>query len=255
VEKLMAEAVNRGCTVWQVMVSQAWPPLPAEAQQAVRRFTELIAGFRSDTRTKSLLAVADDLIRRIEYRTFLNRQYAEPAEQEQRWASVAEVMNVIGQYERETTSPQWEEMLDQISLGDRHFDDEKDKQLARNAVALMTYHSAKGLEFPQVFMVGMEEGILPHARSIATGGDAIDEERRLCYVGITRAQERLSLSLCLSRMKWGKARETIPSRFLWEVAGQAESAKAQAAIQKAREEFGPSAANRRGVKAKRRPSR
>jgi DNA helicase-2/ATP-dependent DNA helicase PcrA len=101
--------------------------------------------------------------------------------------------------------------------------DDKEKQLARNAVALMTLHSAKGLEFPHVYMVGLEEGILPHHRSLKES-DSVEEERRLCYVGITRAQERLTLSLSLTRMKWGKPRDTIPSRFLYEIMGQADKA-------------------------------
>jgi DNA helicase-2/ATP-dependent DNA helicase PcrA len=90
----------------------------------------------------------------------------------------------------------------------------------------MTLHSAKGLEFPQVYLVGMEEGLLPHHRAVAADDKAVDEERRLCYVGITRAQDRLTLSLALSRMKWGKPRESIPSRFLFEVTGQAEKGHA-----------------------------
>ena len=77
---------------------------------------------------------------------------------------------------------------------------------------MMTFHSAKGLEFPHVFMVGVDEGLLPHGRSIKEKG-GISEERRLCYVGITRAKETLALTSCKTRMRRGEARETKPSRF------------------------------------------
>jgi DNA helicase-2/ATP-dependent DNA helicase PcrA len=92
-------------------------------------------------------------------------------------------------------------------------------------------HGAKGLEFPQVYLVGMEEGILPHQKSIDL--DDVEEERRLCYVGITRAQQRLTMSFPLARTKWGKPRPTIPSRFLFEMTGQAERIPANRKIAKA----------------------
>ena len=110
--------------------------------------------------------------------------------------------------------------LDEVALGDRDDEDDKERQLKRNAIALMTLHSAKGLEFPQVYLVGMEEGLLPHRLSIEAEGTAIDEERRLCYVGITRAEDRLTISLALGRMKWGKLHPSTPSRFLYELTGK-----------------------------------
>ena len=256
VEKLMAEAVARGCTVWRVMESKQLPPLPAEAQAAVGRFVEMVHTYqRSAEAGLSLVRMADDLIARLEYKNYLHRQYPEQAEQQARWASVEEVMNAVGGYEKEHEQPRWEEFLDEVTLGERPFDNEKEKQLARNAVALMTYHSCKGLEFPQVYMVGMEEGILPHSRSITTGGDSIDEERRLCYVGITRAQERLTFSMTLTRMKWGKERETIPSRFLWEVTGQADSPKALAALRRVADEFGLTGRPRKASQTKSAPDK
>jgi len=74
-------------------------------------------------------------------------------------------------------------------------------------------------------MVGMEEGLLPHQRSLEDGGRGIEEERRLCYVGVTRARDALCLSFCRSRMKWGTPRHSIPSRFMMEMRGETERAK------------------------------
>ncbi|MCL2766819.1 MAG: ATP-binding domain-containing protein, partial [Peptococcaceae bacterium] len=83
-------------------------------------------------------------------------------------------------------------------------------------VRLMTLHSAKGLEFPVVFISGMEEGIFPHSRSMEDDSE-LEEERRLCYVGITRAMERLYLTYCRERYTYGNKSYNDPSRFLWEI--------------------------------------
>ena len=79
-------------------------------------------------------------------------------------------------------------------------------------VILMTLHSAKGLEFPVVFLIGMEESVFPHARSLLEPGE-LEEERRLCYVGVTRARERLYLTHCWKRTLYGVERYNKPSRF------------------------------------------
>ena len=134
-------------------------------------------------------------------------------------------------YAQRARQPALSGFLQEVALTGNEQEKDKDSQLQRNAVALMTLHAAKGLEFREVYMVGMEEGMLPHAKSIAGNESAIDEERRLCYVGVTRAQRRLTLTLALSRLKWGKPRPTIPSRFLYELTGQADNPNYLAAKQ------------------------
>ncbi len=138
-----------------------------------------------------------------------------------------ELINSLAAFEKRSKKPTLRGFLDEVALGERDEAGDKESKLNRNAIALMTLHSAKGLEFPHVYLVGMEEGLLPHQKSVDAEkhGDAkaIDEERRLCYVGVTRAKDRLTMTLALSRMKWGKAAPTEPSRFLFELTGQAEN--------------------------------
>jgi DNA helicase II / ATP-dependent DNA helicase PcrA len=165
--------------------------------------------------------VVRGLINEIGYEAELARIYPDANEQQTRWAAVEEVVNAVAAYAKRASKPSLGGFLQDVALNVD--EDDKESQLERDAVALMTLHAAKGLEFPEVYMVGLEEGCLPHHRSIADAGSAVDEERRLCYVGVTRAQRRLTLTLPLSRRKWGKPRPTIPSRFLYELTGQADN--------------------------------
>jgi DNA helicase-2/ATP-dependent DNA helicase PcrA len=232
VETLMAEAVKHGRTLWDVLSHpEHLGALPPNARAAVGAFVGLIEEYRAQLGRGPLADLARRLIAKIDYQGELRRLYPDANEMESRWNAVEEVVNALAAYEKEMKArsvsegakkPQLSDFLDEVALGGREFDDEKDNQLKRNAIALMTLHSAKGLEFPHVYMVGLEEGLLPHHRSIKEDGSAIDEERRLCYVGLTRAQERLTLSLALTRMKWGKPRDSVPSRFLFEITGAAE---------------------------------
>jgi DNA helicase-2/ATP-dependent DNA helicase PcrA len=199
--------------------------MPAVASEAIEKFRLMIEQFRRRLRHESPLDVVSALIHQIGYHDDLVQQYKDPQEQRARWAAVEDVVNLLAGYEQRGKRPTLGGFLDEIAMGDRENEQDKEEQLSRNAVALMTLHSAKGLEFPQVYLVGMEEGLLPHRRSVEMEGAAIDEERRLCYVGITRARDRLTISLALSRLKWGKLRATEPSRFLFEITGQADRAK------------------------------
>jgi DNA helicase-2/ATP-dependent DNA helicase PcrA len=227
VTAMMETAIKRGKPIWQVVQdTRAVAEIAPVASQAIETFRQLIERFRQRLETEPPLAVVNELIVAIKYQDELARIYKDAQEVQSRWAAVEEVINALAGYQKRSKQPSLTGFLDDVATGQQEDSEDKDAKLARNAIALMTLHSAKGLEFPQVYLVGMEEGLLPHHRAVAGDDKAIDEERRLCYVGITRAQDRLTLSLALSRMKWGKPRESVPSRFLFEVTGQAEKGHA-----------------------------
>ncbi len=226
-EHLLSHAVADKKTLWEIMDR---PQLPSElkgtASEAVQKFVGIIKQYRQRMHHEPMGDVMRELIAKIGYTAELQRLYPDAAEQQIRVGAVEEVVNALAVYYQENADkqPSLHGFLDEVTLGDREFNNnDKDKQLARNAVAMLTLHSAKGLEYPHVYMVGMEEGLLPHHRSVKAEGDAIDEERRICYVGVTRAQERLTLTMALTRMKWGKPRDSIPSRFLYEIIGEADN--------------------------------
>ena len=224
VKSLVAAATERGGHIWDLMQTAGQQGILAPAAaQAVERFHDMIESLREVAPRCDLADLISLVIDKTNYRRELDRIYPDPNDREARNASLEEVINAAANYQGQSKEPNLQGFLDEIALGGQESSDDKEKQLSNNAIALMTMHSAKGLEFPYVYMVGMEEGILPHKRAVAADGDAIDEERRLCYVGVTRAQEQLTLSFSLSRRKWGKARDTIPSRFLYEMTGQAEN--------------------------------
>lgn len=224
VEAILADSLEHSQSVWQSIRNiDSIGGIPTKAKAAVGRFAGLIERFRRRIKSDNLVNVARDLVSDINYRAELQRQYSTAEEQDLKMNSIEEVINALGAYLEQNSKAELSDFLQDAAIEDGDFDNDKDKKLARNSVALLTMHSAKGLEYPEVYMVGLEEGILPHRRSVEEDGKAIDEERRLCYVGITRAQERLTLSLCLSRMKWGKPRESQASRFLFEMIGRADN--------------------------------
>jgi DNA helicase-2/ATP-dependent DNA helicase PcrA len=228
VKQLVTAATSKGSTVWEVIPHASAAGLNTGALEAVQKFRQLIATLQQAKEKLSIAELVSEVIAQSGYRRELERQYPDPNDRETRAASLEEIVNAAAEYDSRSKHPTLQEFLDDIALGGQESTDDKENQLQNNAIALMTLHSAKGLEFPYVYMVGMEEGILPHKRSIEVEGDAIDEERRLCYVGVTRAQEQLTLSFALTRRKWGKPRDTVPSRFLYEMTGQAENAKSLA---------------------------
>lgn len=224
VETLLAQAVSQARPLWDILPEVSrMEGLPEAAVKAVGEFRRLVERFRERLKSESPVDVAASLVHTIGYQEEINRQYKEPADQLARWNTVEEVINSLAGYQQKADEPTLAGFLDDVALVGRDDQQDKESQLAKNAIVLMTLHSAKGLEFPQVYLVGMEEGLLPHHRSVDAEGTAIDEERRLCYVGVTRARDRLTLTLALNRNKWGKSRPTTPSRFLFEMLGKADN--------------------------------
>lgn len=144
---------------------------------------------------------------------YLDRYDEQDPQDLARIENVQELVNVASKFDDLSL------FLENVALVQDDYLADVTNQSQPNAITLMSLHSAKGLEFPVVFMVGMEEGILPHSRSLYDP-DQLEEERRLCYVGITRTQQKLYFTYTQSRWQYGNATQTLPSRFLREIKPQ-----------------------------------
>jgi len=155
-----------------------------------------------------------DFIARVIEETEYGEHLQQMAQKEgtaSRRENVEELASMAAEYAQETNKPTLEGFLARIAL----ISDTDVKDFGEGSVVLITLHSAKGLEFPVVFIAGVEENLLPHSTSLEEGN--VEEERRLCYVGITRAKEMLYLSCCRSRLRFGRVMHNDPSRFLQEI--------------------------------------
>lgn len=173
-------------------------------------FKELILELQNDAKSLSLTELVDDVLTKSGMRAEL--ESVDNLENELRLDNLMEFKSITATFEETTGSVDLGDFLEEISL----IADISEHQTNEDVVTLMTLHSAKGLEFPVVFLSGMEDGIFPHQNSLNEAG-GIEEERRLCYVGITRAKERLYLTNARSRMLYGHTNRFMPSRFLDEI--------------------------------------
>lgn len=218
-EKLVAQSLKEGRSLWQVIGDAGNnTALPNKARSALGEFHRLIQRYRSEAREAPghLGEICQRLLKEINYEYEIARQYKDESQRIARQGMLDEFVETVDHYVRQNTAPSLTGFLETVALMGREEESDKDEQLRENSVRLMTLHSAKGLEFPHVYMVGMEENLLPHKRSVDGTAKDIAEERRLAYVGITRAQEHLTLTRAETRMKWGKRNESLPSRFIME---------------------------------------
>ena len=210
VEEVMRVAASRGLSAWEALaVVEEEGLLPGRATQPLRRFREMIAGLREDA---ARLGVKGLLTRTLEVTGYAAALAQEEAQESQdRLENLAELLSAAADYEARDESPSLAGFLDRVSLLT-----DVDRSPGQAKVLLMTFHAAKGLEFDSIFLAGLEEGLVPHSRSQGHP-EALEEERRLVYVGMTRAMERLHLSWAQSRQVFGQRRLSEPSRFLLEI--------------------------------------
>ena len=220
-QSLLAASQERHCSVYAVMRhTDVLASMFSRTRQAVEAFTEFIERMRAALQNEKLPLQlwADKFLDEIGYFNELRRSEKDPEAAESRIRNLKDLMSSMDGNPPDLTRPAAERLetfLEEITLDTER---EEEKEARGDAVTLITMHSCKGLEFPHVFVVGLEDGLLPHSRSQVEG--TLDEERRLFYVAITRAQATLRLSYCHSRTKYGQPLPCHPSRFLKELPPQ-----------------------------------
>ena len=211
IEKIDVFSREKGLPFYEGLqraLSEDW--LSSGIRSKIEPFIDLIEALRSDAGSLTVSQLTLNLLHQTGYLERLKEERTDEAIS--RTENIEELINVMMEFEKGGEDGTLDAFLDKVSLVS-DVDLYEDKG---NRVSLMTLHCAKGLEFPVVFIVGMEEGLLPHYRRGEETED-LEEERRLCYVGITRAKERLFLSRAERRMTFGVGRANLPSRFLDEL--------------------------------------
>ena len=185
------------------------PVLPSRASAAIKGFAQLIHSLTEEARRIDVVDLVDAVLERTNYQRYLDER-AEMAEE--RWENVLELRNAAQEFRSLDPPEGLGQLLERLALiasVDNYTE-------SPDALTLITLHQAKGLEFPVVFITGMEEGLLPHSRSMDSE-EELEEERRLCYVGMTRCKERLHLVRAFRRSFGGGRGPSSPSRFLYEI--------------------------------------
>jgi DNA helicase-2/ATP-dependent DNA helicase PcrA len=214
--QLQSWAKAHNASLFEALKQVSHNPAASEAKQSLPpRITQALAGFDTvmteliaQSHELSLSCLLDKILEHTRYREYILSK----EDGEERWENVMELKSVASEYDELAPEEALTAFLEKVSLVSDI--DELDEKA--DAVTLITLHQAKGLEFPTVFIVGLEEGILPHRKSFDDPGE-MEEERRLCYVGITRAKNRLYLLRSYRRSLFGGSTANPPSRFLQDI--------------------------------------
>ena len=210
IESAQAEAASAGTSLWAVISNAARYESVRRAAPRFREFAEMIEGLREQLDTLPLDLLYDQVLEKSGYLAML--QAVDSQENRTRAENVQELRSSILTYMNDAEDPSLFGFLEETALYSEL--DQMDE--TESAVTMMTIHSAKGLEFDTVFLVGMEDGIFPSLRTIGEA-EEMEEERRLCYVAITRAKKKLILTCARQRMLYGRTSSNLPSRFIDEM--------------------------------------
>lgn len=214
VEKINVFAGRKEIAFWDACRRAHEIDLPARAKNSIHAFVKIVEYLTAKRDTQSVSALVQNILDTIGYLEDLKKDRTPEAES--RVENVGELISVAKEFEQQQSgedgNPSLSAFLENVSL----VSDIDSLEDTANSVTMMTLHAAKGLEFPVVFLTGLEEGIFPHFRAMGSQTE-LEEERRLCYVGITRAKEELFMSYAGSRMIFGNTQRNPVSRFVSEI--------------------------------------
>ncbi|HAG84212.1 MAG TPA: DNA helicase PcrA [Cyanobacteria bacterium UBA12227] len=211
IDNLVVASQELGIPLWEILTDEtSVNTIAGRSAKSVNKFAQLIQQCQEKIETLSAAEIVKLVMQESGYIKDLQEQGTDEAEN--RLENISELYNAVLQFQEENEDTSLEGFLGNASLASE-LDNLEEGQ---KAVSLMTLHSAKGLEFPVVFLVGLEQGLFPHGRSL-NDPVALEEERRLCYVGITRAQEQLFLSHARERRLYGNREPAVRSQFLGEL--------------------------------------
>ncbi len=211
IELAIQESNRTKRSIFETLVSEEFQHLLSRrAREAVGKFTDLIDEYETKfvQPLTDFATTVEELLLRIDYFQDLRHGCKTPEESLNREENVREVIRAISDFQARSTDG-LPGFLAETALDREH---EEDPENNTDGVTLITFHAAKGLEFAQVFLIGLEEGLLPHSRSKLEGN--LDEERRLFYVGMTRAKRNLTVTHCANRTRYGSPAPCLPSTFL-----------------------------------------
>lgn len=214
-EHVAAYAEEQGISLFEALSSTDEIPVTKRARTSLENFAAMIFDLLNDIEGKDVLSLIETVIKQTGYGDMLDKEAEHDPQGESRKENVGEFLSVAKDYMDSNPDGNLQDFLENVAL----VSDVDDFESSDSKVTLMTLHAAKGLEFPVVFLTGLDEGLFPHSRTLLDPSQ-VEEERRLAYVGITRAERQLYVTNATTRIMYGRISAYMPSRFLAEIPPQ-----------------------------------